>query len=160
MNKSTPQKEICEPILKLIGKTDQKILAIWAANCAKKMLPYFEKSYPKDKRPREAIEATINWVKGKINIREARRFALASHAAARIAKTENNLQACNAARAAGHAVATAHVPRHAFGPIFYTMKIINNTDKFSETNTLKSKRLLEKEYNNLSNCLNLKNKFS
>ena len=145
MNKSTPQQQLCKPLLKLISKTDKKILAIWASHCAKKVLPYFEKAYPKDKHPRQAIEATQAWTKGKISIKEAREFALKAHASARIAKQDNNMKACHAARAAAHAVATAHVARHAFGPIFYTMKIINNTEKFSEINTLKSKKLLERE---------------
>ncbi len=149
-SKSTPQKQLCESILKLISKTDQRILAIWAANCAKKVLPYFEKAYPRDKRPRQAIEAARAWSKGKIKVGEARKAALASHAAARIAKADNNMKASHAARAAGHAAATAHVPRHAFGPLFYTLKIINNTDKFSEINTPKSKRLLEREEKRLN----------
>jgi len=48
--------------------------------------------------------------------------SLAAHAAAREAK-ENNA-ACCAARAAGQAVATAHVPQHAFGGAYYALKAV------------------------------------
>jgi len=37
-------------------KKDQKMLALWAADCAERVLPLFEKEYPKDPRPRKAIE--------------------------------------------------------------------------------------------------------
>ncbi|HXQ37062.1 MAG TPA: hypothetical protein VN843_23835, partial [Anaerolineales bacterium] len=46
--------------------------------------------------------------------------------AARAAK-ENNA-ACFAARAAGQAVATAHVPQHAFGGAYYALKAIAAAD--------------------------------
>jgi len=35
----------------------------FAIKCAKRCLKNFEKEYPEDKRPREAIEATKNWLK-------------------------------------------------------------------------------------------------
>ena len=38
-------------------------------------------------------------------------------------KAKENSAACFAARAAGQAVATAHVPEHAFGPAYYALKI-------------------------------------
>lgn len=105
------------------NKKNQKKLALWAADSAEDFLKYFEKKYPKDKRPRKAIEATRAWVEGKISVGDARRASLDSHAAARRALKGNNLDACFAARAAGHAVATAHVPRHAYGVIYYGEKL-------------------------------------
>jgi hypothetical protein len=53
---------------------------------------------------------------------EIRKASLTAHAAAREAK-ENNA-ACFAARAAGQAVATAHVPQHAFGAAYYALKVV------------------------------------
>ena len=49
--------------------------------------------------------------------------SLAAHAAARAVRKEDNA-ARFAARAAGQAVATAHVPTHAFGPVFYAYKAV------------------------------------
>jgi hypothetical protein len=51
---------------------------------------------------------------------DIRGASLAAHAAARDAK--KNEAACFAARAAGQAVATAHVPQHAYGSAYYVLK--------------------------------------
>jgi len=101
-------------------KSEQKILAIWAADCAGHVLPYFEKKYPKDERPRKAIVACREWVRsGVFRMADVRNSALAAHAAARVAKEEDSIAA---ARSAGHSVATAHVPTHAFGAAAYAIK--------------------------------------
>ena len=42
---------------KHLDKQHQKSLALWAADCAEHVLQYFEEKYPKDDRPRKAIEA-------------------------------------------------------------------------------------------------------
>lgn len=42
--------------LALVEKTDPKILAAWAIDCAERVLPYFEENYPEDQRPRQALE--------------------------------------------------------------------------------------------------------
>ena len=97
-------------------------MALWAADEAEKVLHYFEDKYPKDRRPRQAIEAARAWAKGEIKCGEARKAALAAHAAAREAKTK---PAEFAARAAGHAAATAHVVSHAKGAVWYGEKAEN-----------------------------------
>jgi len=108
--------------MKKFNEQDQRLLAAWAADCAERMLPFFEKAYPKDGRPRKAIEACRTWVRtGVFKMADIRKASLDAHAAAREAK-ENNA-ACFAAHAAGQAVATAHVPQHAFGPAYYALKI-------------------------------------
>jgi hypothetical protein len=56
-------KPFSERIDHQIFKPDQKILALWAADCAERVLPFFEKAYPKDDRPRKAIEACRTWVR-------------------------------------------------------------------------------------------------
>jgi hypothetical protein len=116
------------------NKKNQKKLALWAADCAEEILPYFEKKYPKDNRPRKAIEAARIWVRGEIRVGEARKAALNSHAAARKARDDSNLAACFAARAAGHAAATTHVPRHAYGVTYYAEKLKEVLDKESNAN--------------------------
>jgi hypothetical protein len=98
------------PIAELLSKLDHKTLAIWAIDCAEHVLPYLEGKYPKDNRPRKAIEAGRAWVRGEIAMSEARTVAFAAHAAARDA---NQDAARATARAAGHAAATAHVAGHA-----------------------------------------------
>ena len=98
-------------------------MAMWAADCAERVLPFFEKAYPKDDRPRKAIETCRTWVgTGVFTMADIRGASLAAHAAAREAR-ENNA-ACFAARAAGQAAATAHVPQHAFGSAYYALKAV------------------------------------
>lgn len=53
---------------------------------------------------------------------DIRGASLGAHAAARAAKAGS--AACFAARAAGQAVATAHVPQHAFGSACYALKAV------------------------------------
>jgi hypothetical protein len=112
------------------GKSDRdhRSLALWAADCAEHVLPYFEKEYPKDGRPRKAIEEGRNWARSGLPMRMSviRGASLSAHAAAREAKEDG--AARFAARAAGQAVATAHVPRHAFGAQYYAFKAVAAAD--------------------------------
>ena len=113
--------------MKKYDKQDQRLMATWAADCAERVLPFFEQAYPQDDRPRKAIEACRSWVNtGVFKMADIRGASLAAHAAAREAK-ENNV-ACFAARAAGQAVATAHVPQHAYGGAYYALKAIAAAD--------------------------------
>jgi hypothetical protein len=113
--------------MKKYDKQDQKLMATWAADCVERVLPFFEKAYPEDDRPRKAIEACRTWVRtGVFRMADIRGASLAAHAAARAAK--ENDAACYAARAAGQAVATAHVPQHAFGGAYYALKAIAAAD--------------------------------
>jgi hypothetical protein len=112
---------------KKYDKNDQKLMATWAADCAGRVLPLFEKQYPNDDRPRKAIELCREWVRtGAIKIPVMRAASFAAHAAAREAK--QNDAACFAARAAGQTVATAHVTQHAFGGAYYALKSVAAAD--------------------------------
>ncbi|MDD3621549.1 MAG: hypothetical protein PHQ81_04010 [Methanofollis sp.] len=113
--------------MKKYRRDDQISMATWAADCAERVLPYFERAYPEDDRPRNAVEACRRWVStGVFRMAEIRGASLAAHAAARDAK--ENDAACFAARAAGQAVATAHVPQHAFGAAYYALKAVAAAD--------------------------------
>jgi hypothetical protein len=105
----------------LVSKTDQKTLAIWAIDCAERVLPFFEQTYPQDQRPRRALEALQTWIDtGVFQMAVIREAALDAHSAAR--EAAENSPARSAARAAGQAVATAHVSRHAYGPAIYAQQ--------------------------------------
>jgi hypothetical protein len=106
---------------KRLNEQDHKLLAMWASDCAERVLPHFEEVYPGDDRPRKAIEAARAWVRGDLSMVDARKAAFASHAAARDAK---NAAAQAAARAAGHAAATAHVADHARHAAAYAIKAV------------------------------------
>jgi hypothetical protein len=95
---------------KRLDEQEHRSLALWAADCAKHVIPYFEEHYPEDDRPRKAIAAGRAWARGELTVSKARAAAFAAHAAARDA---HHAAVRAAARAAGHAAATAHVAGHA-----------------------------------------------
>jgi hypothetical protein len=97
------------------------LLALWAAECAERVLGLFEKQQPHDDQPRKAIEAARVWARGEINCTPARAAAVAAHAAARAAKDP---AAIAAARVCGHTAAIAHSARHAGGIPLYTFKAL------------------------------------
>jgi hypothetical protein len=112
-----------EEMLELVDKTDQKTLALWAINCAERVMPYFEEKYPQDHRPRQAIETLKAWIETDVfKMAIIRKASLDSHTAAR--EVGEDSPARSAAHAAGQAVATAHVPRHAYGPAIYAQQAI------------------------------------
>ncbi|MEJ7819948.1 MAG: putative immunity protein [Rubrobacteraceae bacterium] len=102
-----------------LDKQDHGSLALWATDCAEHVLPYFEEKYPKDDRPRKAIQAGRAWARGEIKMSEVRAAAIAAHAAARDA---DQAAARAAARATGHAAATAHMAAHAPHAAAYAVK--------------------------------------
>jgi hypothetical protein len=117
-------------IAELAGRTNHRSLAIWATDCAERVLPYFEERHPKDNRPRKAIEAARAWAKtGVFKMADVRKTALAAHAAAREVEEDN--AARSAARAAGQALATAHVPGHAIAAAIYAATAIRDATNSS-----------------------------
>ncbi|MCK4514897.1 MAG: hypothetical protein KAU31_06545 [Spirochaetaceae bacterium] len=101
---------------------DHRLLAVWAADCAERALSLFEDANPDDDRPRRAIEAARAWVRGDLKMTGVRDAALAAHAAAR---NSDNESARLAARATGHAAATAHVADHAPHAANYAIKAMS-----------------------------------
>ena len=113
-----------ERLIELVSKTDHKILAVWAIECAERVLPYFEEKFPEDPRPRQALETLQTWINtGVFRMNVIRKASLDSHAAAREVGEDN--AARSAARACGQAVATAHVPTHSIGSAIYAQQAIH-----------------------------------
>jgi hypothetical protein len=97
---------------------DHQRLALWAADCAQHVLPFFEQVKPGDGRPREAIEKARAWARGVVKMSEARMAAFAANAAAR----EVTGAAKESAHAAGQAGAVPHVAAHELGAAAYAIK--------------------------------------
>jgi len=98
-------------------------IALRSAKLAEKVLPYFEKKYPKDRRPRKAIEALRTWIRtGVFSMKNIRKASFDAHAAARKAPEDSAARA--AARAAGQTAAVAHVVTHADGVEYYAKKTV------------------------------------
>ncbi len=101
-----------EPGRLTLSEDDRRILAPWAADCAERTLGLFERAAPDDPRPRAAIDGLRAFARGELRIGPMRALAAAAHTAAR---DVGDPAAVAAARAAGHAGATAHMAAHARG---------------------------------------------
>jgi hypothetical protein len=113
-----------QAMLELVEKTDHKTLTVWAIDCTERVMPYFEEEYPDDNRPRQALETLQAWIDtGVFSMAVIRGASLTSHAAAREVGEDN--PARSAARAAGQAVATAHVPTHSIGAAHYAQQAVH-----------------------------------
>jgi len=56
-------------------------IRLWSADCAARVLHIYEKDYPNDNRPRNAIQATRDFANGLIDAADARAHAARAHAA-------------------------------------------------------------------------------
>jgi hypothetical protein len=100
-----------------------RLLAAWAADCAEHVLSLFE-ACSSDDRPQRAVEMAKSWARGEVSVGDARKAAVGAHAAARDVTSKS---ASAVARAAGHAVATAHMADHCLGASAYALKAVEAT---------------------------------
>jgi hypothetical protein len=141
-----------EEMVELVSKTDHKTLAIWAIECAERVMPYFEEKYPQDRRPRQSIETLQTWIDtGVFKMAVIRKASLDAHAAAREVGEDN--AARSVARAAGQAVATAHVPTHSLGAANYALQAIHRATNSSDADAAIAKER-EWQYQHLLNLGN------
>jgi hypothetical protein len=101
-----------------LSEGDRRIVAVWAADCAERVLGLFEAEAPGDSRPRDAIARLRAFARGELGVGEARRRFVA-HAAAREVTAP---PAVAAARAAGQAASIPHMGAHALGAAAYAAK--------------------------------------
>ena len=102
----------------ILTDADHHLLAIWAADCAQHVLPFFEAAQPDDDRPRRAIALARAWARGEVTMTQSRTAAGHANAAARALHGA----ARHAAFAAGQAAAVAHVAAHELGAAAYAIK--------------------------------------
>lgn len=114
-----------------MAEADHRTLAVWAKDCAARVLGTFEADHPDDPRPRAALDTLQAWIDtGEFSMRVIRAASLGAHAAARDTGADN--PARSAARAAGQAVATAHVRTHAPGAARYAAQAIHRASGAAE----------------------------
>lgn len=102
-----------------LSEADRRTLAVWAADCAERVLALFEADVPDDGRPRDAIERARAFGSGELSAAgEIRRRFLAFRAAGAAATPAG----AAAARAAAQAAAVAHMGAHALGAAAYAAK--------------------------------------
>jgi hypothetical protein len=102
-----------------LSEADRRIIAVWAADCAERVLGLFEAEAPWDSRPRDAIARTRAFARGELGVAgEIRRRFVAGAAAREVSSPA----AVAAARAAGQAASIPHMGAHALGAAAYAAK--------------------------------------
>ena len=105
-------------LVQLIETQNKVTLANWCiAYCEEHILPVFEKQYPGDDRPGNALSAARDWLDGKIKLLQAKAVILECHEAARELEGRPTAQAC--ARAIGQCASTIHSASHCVGLAYY-----------------------------------------
>ncbi len=103
-----------------LSESDRRIVSVWAADCASRVLGLFKAEAPGDARPRQAIAGLRAFARGELRVWPTR--SLAGHAHAAAPDITGKPAAVAAARAAGQAAATAHIGAHALGAAAYAAK--------------------------------------
>jgi hypothetical protein len=108
-----------------LSVADRRAVAMWAADCAERVLAVFEVEAPSDGRPRDAVGRARAFARGELDaagqIRQ--RFV-----AGRAAREVSNPAAVAAARATAQAAAVAHMGAHALGAAAYAAKAAGLAD--------------------------------
>jgi hypothetical protein len=107
-----------QALMKLIETQSKVTLANWVIDYAERvLLPLWNKHYPNDLRPKNALNAARQWLLGAIKLPQAKAAILECHAAAR--EADANPVALAAARAIGQCSSTIHSARHCIGLALY-----------------------------------------
>jgi DNA-binding transcriptional regulator YdaS (Cro superfamily) len=105
-------------LMRLIETQSKATLIRWSTGYAEEhILPIYERAYPADSRPRDALNNAIGWLDGRVRFIDAKQTNNDAHTAATGA--EGNSAAQAAARACAHAALTIHVPTHCLGIALY-----------------------------------------
>ena len=102
-------------------EADRRVVAVWAADCAERVLPLFEAEAPDDDRARDAIARARAFARGELTAAgEIRRRFVAGRAAHAAASPSG----ADAARAAAQAAGVAHMGAHALGAAAYAARAV------------------------------------
>ena len=104
-----------------LSEADRRLVAAWAADCAERVLPLFEREAPDDGRPRDGIARARAFARGELDAAGEirRRFT-----AGRAAQSVTSPAARAAAWSAGQASGVAHMGAHALGAAAYAVKAV------------------------------------
>ncbi len=127
-----------------LSEHELRAITGYAAECARRALPIFERDLPTDTRPRDAIEAAHTFATGGRRTAALRRSAWAALKAAQEATSP---AAADAARAASHAaaaaylhpLASAHQVKHLLGAAAHAARaqeLASGEDPRADTGTL------------------------
>lgn len=102
-----------------LSVADRRLLALWAADCAERVLPLLEAETPTDNRARDGIARARAFARGERTAAEEIRQRFV---AGRAAQSATSPAAVAAARSAGQASGVAHMGAHALGAAAYAAK--------------------------------------
>lgn len=102
-----------------LSEIERRVVALWAADCAERVLPLLEAEGSDDDRAKDGIERARAFGRGDLDTATEikRRFE-----AGRAARSVQGGAAVAAARAAGQASGVAHMGAHALGAAAYAAK--------------------------------------
>jgi len=107
-----------QSLMELIELQSKVTLVNWTVDYSTRViLPLWNKYYPDDLRPQNALNAACEWLLGAIKLPKAKESILQCHAAAR--EADGNSVAQAAARAIGQSASTIHSARHCIGLALY-----------------------------------------
>ncbi|NTW34306.1 MAG: hypothetical protein HGB12_17085, partial [Bacteroidetes bacterium] len=107
-----------------LKKEQHKQLIKWAYGCVEHILPLLGEKL--DDRLKNAILIAKEWEKGNVTVGDARNAAFGAIA---LANESLNPTSKAIARAAGQAVATAHMSDHSLGAAVYALLAVNYAGK-------------------------------
>lgn len=128
----------------LLKKEQHIQLILWACKCTEHIITL--SGGEPDQRLFEALSVARDWAAGKKTVGNARKAAVRCIAAAN--ETTDPFKVA-IARAAGHAVATAHMADHSLGPALYGLKAVKYTGISVEEEREWQNAQLEKEIKEL-----------
>lgn len=102
-----------------LSEADRRLVALWAADCAERVLPLFEAEAPTDGRPADAIARARAFGRGELDAAGQIRIRFE---AGRAAKVVTGAAAVAAARSAAQASGVAHMGAHALGAAAYAAR--------------------------------------
>ena len=102
-----------------LSEADRRAVALWAADCAERVLPLFEAEAPSDGLPADAIVRARAFGRGELDAAgQIRQRVVAGRAAGVV----SDPAAVAAARSAAQASGVAHMGAHALGAAAYAAK--------------------------------------
>jgi hypothetical protein len=116
-----------------LSDAHHRMLALWAADCAERVLRHFTELCPHDGRPAEAIRLARAWARGAATLVEAKVGAYHANAAAR----DLSGAARFAAYSAGQAAVVAHVAAHYLGAAAYAIRAAMEAGPASEREAIR-----------------------
>jgi hypothetical protein len=102
-----------------LSEADRRTAALWAADCAERVLPLFEAEAPSDARPADAIARARAFGRGELDAASQIRQRFV---AGRAAGAVTGPAAVASARSAAQASGVAHMGAHALGAAAYAAK--------------------------------------